>query len=315
MSGPVTMASKVQAYLADRRRCGYALKIEGAQLMRFARFADATGYRGPLTTEVARRWATASRRGRRITAARRIEVLRSFARYCQSFDPLSEIPPLHLFGPGHRRLVPHIYTQAEIRALMQAALDLPPLGGLRGATCATVFGLIAACGLRISEAMGLKRADVRFELGHLLVRHAKYGKSRLLPLHPTTLGALRRYVRRRDRDPASGSSDSFFMFDNGRVPSAANIRWAFTVLRKLLRWKARGGHPNLRIHDLRHTFVCRRLERWYAEGQDIDRHLHALSTYVGHVNVSDTYWYITATPDLLARAAQRLAPPVSGGGP
>ena len=155
-----TMRAKVKAYLADRRRAGFALKIEAGQLARFARFVDESGYRGSLTVELASRWANASRYGRRLTAARRIEVLRGFAQYCQMFDAATEIPPSRLFGPAHRRLTPHIYTEHEIRSLLTAATGLFPPGGLRGITCATIFGLIAATGLRISEATGLKRSDV-----------------------------------------------------------------------------------------------------------------------------------------------------------
>src|SRR6185437_4533943 len=163
MNARSTMQSKVEAYLAERRHAGFALRIEGQQLTYFARFVDASGYRGPLTIEIASRWATASRLGLRITAARRIEVLRAFARYCRSWDRSSEIPPLRLFGPGHRRLTPHIYTLREIRVLMSAARRLHPMHGLRGETCATIIGLIAACGLRISEAAALRQEDVDFE--------------------------------------------------------------------------------------------------------------------------------------------------------
>lgn len=176
MSTPDTMASKVDAYLADRRQAGFALRIEGEQLKRFARFADRSTHRGPLTVKLAMQWANASRQPKPITAARRIEVLRGFAKYCRQFDPATEVPPRRLLGRAHRRLTPHIYTQTEIQALLAAAADLYPPGGLRGASCATIFGLIAATGLRISEATGLKRSDVDLEHAVLHIRHAKFGK-------------------------------------------------------------------------------------------------------------------------------------------
>lgn len=307
-----TMRAKVEAYLTDRRRAGFALKIEAGQLARFAHFVDHSGYRGTLTIELAGRWARASRHGRPLTAARRIEVLRGFARYCQMFDPATQIPPARLFGPAHRRLTPHIYTEREIRALLAGAAELLPPRGLRGTACATIFGLIAATGLRVSEATGLKRVDVD-DRHHLLhIRCTKFGKSRLVPIHPTVTCALQRYARRRDEDPLAATTDAFFVFDHGRAASTGNVQHAFRQLRKDLGWRARGGHPAPRIHDLRHTFVSQRLERWYREGIDVEQHLLALSTYVGHAKVTDTYWYLTATPRLMALAARRLLPPRAG---
>jgi integrase len=310
-----TMLSKVKAYLAFRRQAGFILSISGEQLLSFARFADHSGYRGPLTVDLASRWALANRRGLRLTAARRIEVLRSFARYCQMFDKKTEIPPVRLFGPGHRRLTPHIYTQQEISALLAAASRLSPVGGLRPITCATIFGLLSATGLRISEATALRRQDVNLKGGLLHIQRAKFGKSRLVPLHSSTTRALQRYARRRDQDPSSTATDAFFIFDHGRLARTRSLQHAFALLRRQLRWHARGGHRMPRLHDLRHTFVCRRIQRWYEEGVDVNCNLLALSTYLGHAKVTDTYWYITATPELMAIAARRLEPlaPTGGG--
>ena len=315
MNARSTMQRKVEAYLAERRREGFKLVIEGQQLGWFARFTDATGYRGPLTIEIASRWATANRFGRRITAARRIEVLRGFARYCRSWDQSSEIPPLRLFGPGHRRLTPHIYRAAELCALMEAAHGLHPARGLRGETCATVIGLIAACGLRISEITALHRDDVDLEHSCLHIRHGKFGKARLVPMHPSTCKALRRYARRRDQDPRCAAGKAFFMLDGGRPAHTRHLHYAFRTIRRVLRRRPRGGHSRYRLHDLRHTFVCRRLERWYQQGVDIDAKMLALSTYIGHASPTDTYWYVTATPRLMALAAGRLQPLASGGAP
>jgi integrase len=171
-----SMQAMVDAYITHRRQGGFALSQEATQLASFARFADQIHHHGPLTLELASRWALANRHGRRITAARRIEVLRGFVRYYQQFEPASVIPPLRLFGPGHRRLTPHIYTDSEIDALLAAAAQLGPSDGLRAASCQTIFGLLAATGLRISEATGLKRSDVDLDQGLLLIRRAKFGK-------------------------------------------------------------------------------------------------------------------------------------------
>jgi len=313
MNTPEILAARVEAYLQHRRQAGFVLEVEGAQLMRFAYFAEQAGHRGPLTVKLALQWANASRQPTPLTAARRIEVLRPFARYCQQFDPATEIPPTGFFGPAHRRLTPHIFTDAEISALLAACKHLHPPGGLRGASCATLFGLIAATGLRISEATALTRSDVDLKRGLLHIQHAKFGKSRWVPLHPTTTCALQRYVQRRDCDPLTASSAAFFIFDYGRPASTPALEYAFQLLRRRLKWRARGGHRAPRIHDLRHSFACHRLERWYAEGLDIDCHILALSTYLGHVNITNTYWYVTATPELLALAAQRLGHLPGGG--
>ncbi|MBZ5617047.1 MAG: tyrosine-type recombinase/integrase [Acidobacteriia bacterium] len=309
------MFSKVKAYLSYRRQAGFALRIAGRQLLSFAQFADRSGYRGSLTVDLASRWAVANRTGLALTAARRIEVLKTFARYCQMFDAKTEIPPPGLFGPGHRRLTPHIYTEQEIGALLATSARLSPPNGLRPATCVTIFGLLSATGLRISEATALRRQDVDLLSGLLHIRQAKFGKSRLVPLHPSTTRALKRYAGRRDRDPYSAATDAFFVFDHGRPALTRKVQYAFGLVRRRLRWRVRGGYRAPRIHDLRHSFVCRRLQCWYEEGVDIDCNLLALSTYIGHAKVTDTYWYITATPELMAIAARRLEPlaPTGGG--
>jgi integrase len=315
MSAYKTWQAKVDDYVADRRRAGFNLSIDAIQLACFARFAQHNAPREPLTVDLARQWALANRTGASLTAARRIEVLRGFARYCQQFDPATQIPPRQLFGPAHRRLTPHIYTDNEIRALLEAASQLSPPGGLRAASCATLFGLLATTGLRISEAIALVRSDVDLVRNILLIRHAKFGKDRWVPLHPTTAKALRDYVKRRDREPFSHSDDAFFIDDRGRALRAGNVRFAFNRLRRALKWRARGGHPAPRIHDLRHYFICRRLQRWYAEGKDIHQHILSLSTFVGHVKVSDTYWYVTATPELMAAAVRRSQRRAARGAP
>lgn len=306
MNAPATMGAKVESYLANRRHAGFQLRIAGQQLMNFAQFAEQSEHHGPLTLELAVRWATAAPQPSPLTAPRRIEVLRGFARYCQQFEPDTEVPPLRLFGRGHRRLTPHIYTETEIRDLLAATAKLHPAGGLRGPCCRALFGLIAATGLRLSEATGLERQDVNLETGVLLIRHAKFGKSRWVPMHTTTTRALRHYAQIRDHDPGTAQTRTFFVSAYGRPARATNVEYAFRQLRGMLQWSARGGHPAPRIQDLRHTFVCRTLQRWYENGIDIDTNILALSTYVGHAKVTDTYWYVTATPELMAIAARRF---------
>jgi len=308
------MLEKVQAFLAMRHQAGYIGKIDGQRLIAFARFTDDSGYRGPLTVAVACRWAKASKHGRQRTAAHRLAMVRRFARYCLKFDPATQIPPPELFGPeGGRRLTPHIYTDAEIEALLEAATALPPAGGLLGIGCATIFALIAATGLRTGEATALRRPEVDFQQGMLHIRHAKGGKSRWVPLHPTTTEALKHYAQRRDRDPRSSASAAFFIFERGRAASIRNVERYFRQLRQQLKWRARGAHPAPRICDLRHRFITYQLTRWHEEGINVDQRMLALATYVGHAHVSFTHWYVTATPELMAIAARRFQPLTSRG--
>jgi len=190
------MQTLVDTYLAARRSMGVDLRIEGRQLRAFARFADQTGHRGPLTVDVAVRWAQSARHGTRLTWARRLQTLRPFMKYRAQFDPGTEIAPSGLFGPVHRRLVPHIYTEAEVSALIDAAAQLRPVTGLRlrARTYTTLFGLLASTGLRISEALALTPIDVDLPAASRTVRKTTFRKSRLVPLHPTTVAALQRYV-------------------------------------------------------------------------------------------------------------------------
>jgi integrase len=221
--------------------------------------------------------------------------------------------PNRYFGPAHRRLVPHIYTEQEIASLLHAANQLKPVGGLRPQTCHAIFGLLAATGLRVSEALLLKIEDVDSRQQLLTVRQTKFRKSRLVPLDPTVIAALNRYASARLRRFGDAKLDSFFVSDCGTPVADRTIHHNFEQLRRELGWSARGGHPNPRIHDLRHTFICRTLLRSYQQNQRIDSVIDALSTYVGHAKVSDTYWYITAVPELMAAAAQRFNPLSAGG--
>ncbi len=304
-----TMWALVTAYLAARRSMGFDLGIAGRQLLAFARFADQTGHRGPLTVAVAVHWAQSARRATRLTWARRLQTLRPFMKYRAQFDPGTEIAPPGLFGPVHRRLVPHIYTEAETAALLDVAAQLPPLTGLRlrSFTYATLFGLLASTGLRISEALALTPTDVDLPGKSLTVRKTKFRKSRLVPLHPTTVAALMRYAEARRRRVSDRGIETFFVSDRGTPLGDRMVHHTFERLRIRLQWVGRGDYRWPRIHDLRHSYICRALVRSYQQPQGVDHIIDVLSTYVGHASVSDTYWYVTAIPELLALAGQRFA--------
>jgi integrase len=301
--GTVTMLSYVEGYLALRRAMGFELTIAGKQLMQFARFVQASGT-GSLTTEVASAWACAARNGTMITRARRIEVLRPFAKYLRQVDPATEVPERGMFGRAHRRLTPHIFTAAELGQLLVAAAQLSPAGGLRPITYQTLFGLIAATGLRRGEALRLKVGDVDLIAAVLHIRRTKFRKSRSVALHSTTVERLQRYIEHRGR--YAPACEHFFVDQRGNALSERMVDHVFQELRTTLGWQPRGGHPAVRIHDLRHTFITRRLLDWQVNGADIDQATLALSTYVGHTKVTDTYWYLTAIPELMQAASVRF---------
>jgi integrase/recombinase XerD len=297
---------RVEAYLAYRRYYGFELTIDATQLRSFARFADQIDTSGHLTTELAVAWARASQRTTPRTWARRIEILRGFARFCLREDPATEIPPRGLFGPARRRLVPHIYTEAELCALLEAAHDLVPTEGLRPATCRCVFGLLAATGLRISEALTLSKIDVDLHSGILHIREAKFHQQRFVPLHPSVTDSLLAYARRRDQLVPRPSCDRFFLRDDGNGANQPGILYALQMLCEQLGWQPRGDYRRHRLHDMRHTFIVRSMLRSYEQGVVIDKAVLALSIYVGHAKVSDTYWYVTGIPELMAIAAERF---------
>lgn len=303
-----SMQSLVQDYLDERRRLGYALSVPGTQLMAFARFADRPGHRGPLTTDLVLSWARdEATRATPITWARRLEIVRPFAQHRARIDPGTEVPDADVFGRRHRRLAPHIYTDAEIADLLAAARRLPPAGMLRPATYETLFGLIAATGLRLSEALHLCCSDLDPGQGYLTVRRTKFCKSRLVPLvplHPSTMDALTQYLAVRQRHVPPTPDAPLFVAPAGDGLPTSTVHHVFKRIRSDLGWIARGGHPVPRIHDLRHTFICRRVMLWHEHGTDIDNAMLALSTYVGHVKVSDTYWYLSGVPDLMGIAGR-----------
>ena len=300
-----TMLALVEEYLVARRNLGYALRNEGTQLRSFARFADAQRHRGPLTIALILQWVTLPGRRVRKFPGRRLDCIRPFAQARAAIDPANEVPPLRLVGPPRQRPVHHIYTDSQVAALITTARALGPEGSLRGATYATLFGLLAATGLRVSEARRLMRADVDLSDSILHIRATKFRKSRLVPLHPTTTAALRSYAAQRDRVRLPSLSSAFFVGTRCTALPYSTVRNVFLCLRRALGWEQL--KPGPRIHDLRHSFACRRLRDWYAAGVDVDSRIASLATYLGHAHVTDTYWYLTAAPELLARAADRFA--------
>jgi integrase len=201
---------------------------------------------------------------------------------------------------------PHIYSDCQVRELIFAAAELKPTYRLRPLTYSTLFGLLASTGLRISEALKLRKDHVDLEQRLMRIERTKFRKSRLVPLHPTVAQAVRRYASERDRDRSGRASDAFFVGGHGQALPYPTVQYTFRRLRAQLGWRGNGMLPKPRIQDLRHTFACARLLRWYQQGVDVDHAIAALSTYLGHGKVTDTYWYLTGTPQLLSIAGKRF---------
>jgi integrase len=296
----------VQDYLNMRRNLGFDVEAIRWLLRDFARFTGRIEHRGPITVDLAARWALSSGSSEPARAERRLWAVRQFARYLATFDPATEIPPAGLFGRVGRRKQPHIYSDAEITALLQQCSRLQPRDGLRPKTYVALFSLLASTGLRVSEACRLQRDDVDLCKGLLTVREGKFRKSRLVPLHPTTVQALIRYVSQRDASRGAQRSESFFHTDRARALKRAAVEKTFSRLRDRLGWSTRSRARRPRIHDLRHTFAVRRLLQWHEEGVEVNRKILALATYLGHAKVTGTYWYLSAVPELMAVTAQRF---------
>jgi integrase len=304
-----TLARHVEDYLRLRRSLGFKLRREGQVLAQFVAYLEAAGM-STVTTELAVRWACLPTSVHPVTWTQRLGAVRGFATYLRTSDPATEIPARDLFPGQGKRPAPHIYSDAEIARLLQAARGLRP--ALRAATYETLLGLVAVTGLRISEALRLRRDDVDLAAGVLSVTSAKSGSMRLLPLHSSASRALRSYARLRDRLRPAARTDAFFVSIRGTALCYSPVRTTFIQLTTDIGLRTTSAAP--RIHDLRHSFAVRTLLRWYQDGHDVEGKLTTLSAYLGHINPAGTYWYFSATPELLRLAAQRLAAR-SGGQP
>lgn len=312
MSAHISLQARVDEYLAERRRLGFDLGTMGLALASFTRYANSVRHRGPLSVDLMAEWARHDKRnrGNPQTWARRLKLLRPFTRYLRQFDPRTEVPDESVFGPVRGRVAPHIYREEEIVDLLAAAHELRPHGGLRPATFETLFGLIASAGLRVSEALDLLDADVDLKFAMLTVRQTKFAKSRQLPLHLSTVEALARYRCLRNRLVRATTETPFFIGTRGQLLGQRlgdrQVHRVFNDLRDQLGWVNRGAHDGPRIHDLRHSFAVRRVMLWHAQGVDVDQAMLSLSTYLGHAKVSNTYWYLTGVPELMALAGSKF---------
>lgn len=291
------LSDAVTRYVELRRATGFRFLDQGRMLKSFAAFAEARGD-VVVRTATALQWAVlGSSQPRR---HKRLLMVRSFALAAKAEVPRHEVPPADAFGaPKLKRPVPHIYTPDEIARLIQAAARLGPKGSIRPIMYATLFGLLAATGLRVSEALALKFSDITED--GLIIRNTKFKKSRLVPLHETVRRALENYVSVRSLHQ---SDDALFISNSGRVREYTGVNLTFLQLARAIGLRGPSGQRGPRIHDLRHTFAVRSLEQCGRDRDDVARHMIALSTYLGHTHIRHTYWYLETTPLLMKQIAE-----------
>lgn len=308
------LRTALDEYLALRRSLGFKLRLAGRLLQRFVTFAEAQGAEF-ISCELAVAWATTPADVQPAQWANRLGMVRRFAQYHLATEPRTEVPPPDLLPYRYRRQAPYIYSDTEVRRLMHAAAALSSALGLRALTYTTLLGLYASTGLRTSEALRLDRDDVDLAQGMLRVRGSKFGKSRCLPVHDSTQCALARYAAQRDRVCPQPNTPGFFVGECGTRISEWSLRYTFVKLSRQIGLRATSDSRGPRIHDFRHRFAVNTLRDWYRTGVDVERHLPRLATYLGHVHMTDTYWYLTATPELMQLASRQLKHALSGATP
>jgi len=301
-----TLRQATEEYLTLRRNLGFKMKSAAPRLLEFVSFMEQQRA-SHITSALALAWAKQPEQAQPDSWAQRLSFVRGLARYRSGSDPRTEVPPPSLLPFRAQRARPYLYSDHEIRNLLRAALRLSAHDGLRPHAYYCLFGLLSVTGLRVGEAQNLRLGDVDLKAAVLTIRHAKFGKDRLVPLHPSTREVLSRYIARRQRLWANRTaSDYLFISGRGHRLDGSDIRRTFYRLSRQIGLRAPGARHGPRLHDLRHRFASRTLLRWYRAGEDPERRLPVLSAYLGHVHWSDTYWYLSALPQLMREAVARL---------
>lgn len=295
------LTAHVDDYLRVRRALGFKLTEDGHLLHQLIAHIEAAGAT-TLSSDVAIEWARLPEGVHPNQWAKRLRVARGFASYLQTIDPATEIPPQDVFPVRRQRATPYLFSEQDISRLLQEARSLRR--PLRAASYEALFGLLAVSGMRVGEAIALTRDDVDLEAGLVTIRKPKHDRARLVPLHPTTTDALRRFVCERDRLCPRPRSRAFFLSSAGTAVHKSGLGTTFRDITTRIGVRTDTVHP--RIHDLRHRFAVQTLIDWQRSGVDVDEQIATLSTYLGHVSPADTYWYLSASPELMALAANRL---------
>ena len=307
MNNENLLTRQTEEYITYKRSLGYKITVEAEELRRFAAYTRSIGHDGSITSDLAMQWAPHNVNHSRYYMARRLEAVHLFAKYISAFDPKAQIPQPGAFGRCHGRGNPYIYSDTEISLLMTEASKLFSPDGIRAFTVSTAIGLLRSTGLRVSELTLLKNEDVRLDEGYLFINSSKFKKDRIVPLHLTVIKELKDY-----RDFIIGKlgqrngASYFFVSSYGHRFNTRSFEYAFKLIKPVLYFGSKQSSPRkYRLYDIRHTFASETIRHWHESGDDVNQKLFLLSTYMGHVKPADTYWYLSATPELLAISSQR----------
>jgi integrase/recombinase XerD len=301
-----TLRQAVQEYMSMRRSLGFKLHGAATGLLDFVTFMEQhrASY---ITHSLALAWAKQRSGVQPAEWARRLSYVRMFARHRSATDPRTQIPPAGLLPYRPKRARPYLYSDKEIQDLLRAALKILGYGGLRPWTYYCLFGLLSVSGLRVGEAQNLELQDIDLQAGVLTIRGTKFGKSRLIPLHTSTRKVLADYIARRERTWAGRPVSSYlFVSGWGNRLDGGDIRRTFYTLSRQIGLRGPSDSHGPRLHDMRHGFASKTLLRWYRAGENAEQRLPILSAYLGHVHWSDTFWYLSAMPELMHEAMTRL---------
>lgn len=304
-----TLRQAVQEYLSLRRGLGFKLQETGKALLDFVTFMEQ--HRASYVTQaLALAWAQQPANAQPAYWAQRLSSVRGFARHRSATDPRTQIPPQGLLPFHPKRAQPYLYSANEIKRLLCAALQMPcryERSELRPWTYHCLFGLLSVTGLRLGEARNLKLQDVDLDTAVLTIHGAKFGKDRLVPLHPSTCKVLADYIGRRNRHWAGRPVSSYLFVSNwGNRLDGGDIHRTFYALSRQIGLRGVADSHGPRLHDLRHRFATNTLLKWYRSGEDPERRLPVLSAYLGHAHIADTQWYLSASPELMREAMRRL---------
>jgi integrase len=302
-----TLAIHLDNFLKLRRQLGFKLRVPGILLRSFVRFAERQRA-SIITTKLALQWATRPRHIQQVQKARRLGVVRRFAIYLSAIEPRTEVPAKRLLPWRYRRRAPYLYSAEDVQRLIEATNQIGvknPVKGVKGASHATLIGLMAVTGMRVGEVIALDRDGVDLSRGVITVRHTKGDRSRVLPIHSSTKKALQRYAILRDEAFPQPFCSSFFVSARGTQLVHCTVHRCFVSVASQIGLQKSGDRRGPRLHDLRHFFSIQTMLRWYRSDMDVEAHLPELSTYLGHAHVQGTYWYLSAVPELLQLATKR----------
>ena len=300
-----TLGRHLRNYLTLRRQLGFKFYVEASYLRSFVGFARKQGAKF-ISTDLALQWATLPGNITQKQRAKRLGVVRGFAQYLRAFEPRTEVPSAKLIPAKTFRPEPYLYKEGQVNQLITAAQQIDPGHKIKGLTLSTLLGLLAVTGMRVGEALALERTDVDFAEAIVTLRFSKGNKARLVPLHPSTTQALEQYSRTRDKLYPQPVTPNFFVWERGaRLSYQVAWEWFREAACQAGLRPLGGGRGGPRIHSLRHCFAVRTLLNWYRRDADVDTRLPELATFLGHGHVTDTYWYISAVPELLALATRR----------